>query len=726
MSRLGFDLGFMGKKRIKLIRQTEVTECGLAALAMIANYYGAEFDLGTARRAFRLSTRGAALTSLMANAEVLGLGARAVKVPLEQLNVLQLPAILHWDLNHYVVLEEIKSDRLLIHDPAGVSRWIRLGQVSNHFTGIALELSPNTQFEQFEAKRKLRLSQLWGSIRGLRRAIAQTIILSIVLQAFVLTSPYYMQVGLDSALPALDKDLVTVLAIGFGLFSIINAIAALLRSFVLLSAGTAIGYGIASNVGRRLLRLPISWFERRHVGDILSRFQSIQPIRQFLTEGAIAAALDGLLAVITLCVMLFYSVTLSVVAIIALSLNILLRSIMFSSQKVAQDYSISAAGREQSVMIESLRGIVALRIFGKESSRQAVWQARLMDSMNANVSLARITSWQSAFTTLITTIELVISTWLSLRMIIYGGFSVGMMFAYIAYKTQFMQKGLSLVDQYIIFRMIGLHLERISDVALEPEDYSFTSTQNKREFKGKIELINVCFRYSNSDPYILNNLSLTVAPGEHIAITGPSGGGKSTLIKIMLGILEPESGQVLIDDIPLKQFGYRNFHDQIGAVMQDDQLFAGSFSDNICMFDDYPNQQRILGAAGAASLHGDIASMPMGYESLIGDMGSTLSGGQKQRLLLARALYRNPRLLLIDEGTAHLDPTREQAVNEAIAQLGITKIVVAHRIETILCAERAVTLSSGRIEVFDKDARSTSNNRFVKTAISQTREELGI
>lgn len=696
-------LGFWSRSRVRLVRQTEVSECGLACLAMVANFHGLDIDLGSLRRRFQPSMRGAALKSLIAIADQMGFAPRAVKLPLEEVANLNMPAVLHWDLNHYVVLEQVKRGRALIHNPDGTSKWYRLSELSKFFTGVALELRPADNFEPADKRERLRLSQLWRRMSGLKRALVQTLVLSIVLQAFVLASPYYMQVAIDQALPALDRDLLTVLALGFGLFTLINAGATLLRSFVLLSAGTSLSFGIAANIARKLFRLPVSWFEKRHVGDVLSRFQSIQPIQQALTQGAVVAIVDGALAVLTLVVMFFYSPRLAFVALVAFGLYLIVRLVSFSFEREASEAAIIAASKEQSTMIESLRGITTLRLFNREAARHALWQTKLTDSVNAGVGSARIGLWQVTANTLIFGLETVITIWLAIGFVIEGGFSVGMVFAYIAYKTQFLQKSASLVDQAIAFRMLSLHLERLSDIAMSEDDISVgPSATAQTELKGGIELKNVTYRYSPTDPLVLHGVDLVVEPGAHVAITGPSGGGKSTLVKILLGLVEPDGGEMLIDGQPLNRFGHKAYHDQLGAVLQDDSLFAGSLAENIALFDDSPDMTRIHAAASAAAIHDDVARMPMGYETLVGDMGSTLSGGQKQRVLLARALYRAPKLLVMDEGTAHLDAQTEQSVNKAIAGMGITRIVIAHRAETIQAADRILFAVGGKLIEIDK------------------------
>lgn len=690
------NLGFWSASRIKLIRQTEIAECGLASLVMIANYHGLNIDLGAMRRRFATSLRGATLKSLIRLADRIGFSSRAVKLPIEQIANLRMPAVLHWDLNHYVVLEKVKNGKALIHNPATSSRWYTAAELSDHFTGIALELNPANDFIASDQREKLKISQLWQNISGIKRAVFQTLILTIVLQAFVLVSPYYMQLAIDRVLPAQDIDLLKVLAIGFALFLAINIVSTFLRSFVLLWAGSSLGFGLAINIARRLFRLPTEWFEKRHVGDILSRFQSIGPIQDLLVTGAIAALIDGIMAFFIIVIMFYYSALLALVAIIAFGLYLSVRIVSYKFERDAIEETIITSAVEQSNLIETLNGITTLRLFNRESIRHAFWQNKLTDSVNANVGRARIAIWQSTASGLIFGIENIVTIYLAITLILSDGFSIGMIFAYMAYKTQFSNKGSNLIDQFIQFRMLGLHLERLSDIALCSEDISFgISAEAETELNGTIELKDITYRYSPSDPMVLNGINLIVLQGEHVAITGPSGGGKSTLVKVLLGLVLPTSGDMLVDGLPLDGFGYKSYHDQVGAVLQNDVLFAGSLAENIALFDDNPDMDLIVESAKAAAIDYDISKMPMQYETLVGDMGSALSGGQKQRVLLARALYRKPKLLIVDEGTSHLDSKHERAVNDAIRQLGITRIIIAHRKETVEAADRIIFLKDG-------------------------------
>ena len=607
-------------------------------------------------------------------------------------------------MNHYVVLERVRNNRALIHNPDGQSKNMPLDEVSRHFTGVALELRPCADFKVTTLGDRLKLSQLWQRLTGLKQAIAQILVLTLVLQLYVLASPYYMQIAIDNAVTALDLDLLAVLAIGFGLFVLISKGALLLRSFVLLVAGTTLGFTLASNIARRLFRLPVEWFEKRHTGDILSRFQSIEPIQTMLTQGAVAAIVDGLMALLTLAFMFWYSPLLTSIALISFALYAIVRAVSFSYQRSAEETSIVMGGKEQSLIIETLHGMTTLRLFGRENMRHALWQNKLTDSVNADVNVARIGIWQSTANALIFGLENIVTIYLAISFVITGsGFSVGMVFAYLAYKSQFVDKSAALIDNAIAFRMLRLHLERLSDIALSNEDRSFgESIDRETELKGHIELRDVFYRYAPSDPPVLEGVNLSVKKGEFVAITGPSGGGKSTLVKLILGLVEPENGEILIDGLPLNRFGYKSYHRQVGTVLQEDNLFAGTLAENIALFEESVDIDRVIGAATAASIHGEIDQMPMKYETFVGDMGSTLSGGQKQRVLLARALYRKPKMLVMDEGTAHLDAMHEKTVNEAISAMGITRIIIAHRKETIDLADRIMVMINRHLYSIDE------------------------
>lgn len=697
---ISLDVGIWPRKRVHLIRQAEIAECGFVCLAMIARYHGLEVDLPTLRGRLHVSQRGLTAKQIVGMAQQLGLASRAVRVPLSELGKLSLPVILHWNLDHFVVLERWVNGRALLHDPAKGTRWSSLDDLSACFTGVAIELWPSGAFAAERQKSpRLRLSDLWSQITGLWNSLIQLFVLTVVMQAFVLLSPYQMQIAVDGALPSLDADLLLVVSLGFALFAVIFAIATFMRGMVAMSAGTIIGFRIASNLGARLLRLPLDWYVTRHVGDILARFESIVPIQTMLAQGAIVVLVDGVLALATLGVMFLYNAKLTLLALAAFVVYASIRAALIPAQRNTFDEAMRAYGAEQTTMMESLRSITTLRLANREMQRHAEWQAKLSISSNAMAHRARLVITHSSANSIIFGLETIFSIYVAIRIVMEGGFSLGMLFAYMAYKTQFLSSGKSFIDQMSEFQMLRVHLARLSDIALTKEDVSFVQTAREMPtLTGRIELKDVCYRYSATDPWVLRNVNVTVAPGEHLAITGASGAGKSTLAKVVLGLIEPSSGAVLVDGEPLIAFGHRHYRDQVAAVLQDDELLFGSILDNIVLYDGTPDMDLATSSARAAAILDEILAMPRGFNTQIGQMGSLLSGGQKQRVLLARALYRRPKVLLMDEGTAHLDAPLERRINSSISQLGITRIVIAHRRETIACADRILVLRDGGLD----------------------------
>ena len=692
-------LNLTGGKQVPLVLQTEAAECGLAALAMIANYHGLQCDLNGLRRQFSLSLKGITLKALINMADQLGLAGRALRLDLEHTHQLHLPAILHWQMNHFVVLTKVSGSKFFISDPARGERVLGKEEFSAAFTGVALELRPTSSFKAADLREPLLIRQLWTRIEGLGPALAQIAFLSLLLQAFVIASPFYLQIVIDDILPRFDLDLLAVLAVGFGLFALINAAAGALRQRLLLNVGSLMGFQMAANLARHLLRLPIPFFEKRHAGDIISRFGSILPIQSALTTGIVSAVIDGLMAIITLILMLFYSSLLGAIVLAAVALALAARAVFFPIMKARATEAIVAQAKQDSYLIETVRGVTALRLANAESDRHALWQNSMAETANAKLSMGRLSISLQLVNDILFGLEGILTIYVAAHLVFGGGFSVGMVFAFLTYKQQFVTRALALADRWIEFRMLNLHLDRLADIALADHDRGFEAQalqERDGTFLGAIALNDIKFRYGTNEPFVLDGLSLRVEPGEHVAVTGPSAGGKSTLVKILLGLMEPESGEILIDGEPLMKFGLRRYRSQVAAVMQDDQLFAGTLIDNIALFDAKPDVVRVESCARIASIHDEIIRFPMRYETLVGDMGAALSGGQKQRVLLARALYRQPKVLVLDEGTAHLDSELEARVSAAISALSITRIVIAHRPETIRRASRVVLLTDGR------------------------------
>ena len=708
-------LNYALRRRTPLILQTEAAECGHACLAMVAGHHGHRIDLATLRASHSVSLKGATLADLMHIAASLHLAARPLRLEVAHLPDLALPCVLHWDFNHFVVLTRVRAGRgVTVLDPVRGEHTLTLKEFSRHFTGVALELAPTQDFVPLRQRRRIPLRTLVGRLPQLAGSMSQLLVLALVLQVFAMAAPFYLQWTVDEALVSQDRDLISVLGMGFLLLALLQAGVTGLRAWVLMVLGTTLNLQLLSNLFRHLIRLPMVWFDRRHIGDVVSRFESLATIQRTLTTSFLEALIDGVMAATTLALMFVYSARLAWLGVAAAGLYTLLRLALYRPFRAASEEQIVRGARQHSHFLETVRGMQGIKLFAREHQRTGAWQNLVVDQVNAAIRTQRLALLYQGFNGVLFGVENVLTLWLGARLVLDGsagsGFSVGMLFAFIAYKTQFVQRTAALVEKGLELRMLSLHTERVADISL-------SATEPRGDGAGlaadplasSIELKNLSFRYADSDPLLIDQLSLRIEAGESVAIIGPSGCGKTTLIKLMLGLLQPTSGSIEIGGVALNQLGLTRYREAVASVMQDDPLFAGSIAENICFFDPGPDLAHIAHCARMAAVHDDIVAMPMQYNTLVGDMGTVFSGGQKQRILLARALYRAPRILFLDEATSHLDVARERSVNEAVRALHLTRVIVAHRAETIASADRVVKLAGGRIvtDMSMADARAT-------------------
>ncbi len=677
--------------------QSEAGECGLACLAMVADAHGLRTTLPELRGRFPMSLKGARLAQLIDIAQRMGFLTRALRLEPEALDRLRLPCVLHWDHNHFVVLRSIGRQRAEIADPARGQRSISIDELSKHFTGVALELSPAADFTPRAVLPRLRLRQLTGPMRGLGRSLALIAALSLALQCFVLIGPFFLQWVVDQVLVSADRQLLVVLGIGFLLLLAMQVGIGLLRGWAVVHLSSQLGLQWGMNVFSHLLRLPLDFFEKRHMGDIASRMSSVQTIQKTLTTSFVEALIDGVMALATFAMMLVYSVRLAMVTLAAVALYLGLRAATFGAMRDRSERQLVAAAKQQTHLIESLRGIQSVKVCGAEPLRRDTYGNLMADTINQDVWLARLGLGFGSGSQLIFGAEKIAVIWIGAVLAMNSVFSVGMLIAYLAYKDQFAQRIAGLIDKWVEFRMLRLHAERVSDIALAAPDDADGQIEATYPDALPIVVEGLSFRYADGEPWVLKDCGFSIAPGESLAIVGASGSGKTTLLKLMLGLLAPTEGAISIGGRDIRKSGMRGLRERMGAVMQDDQLFAGSVADNIRGFSTDIDLDAVRRAAKLAAIDDEIERMPMGYHTLIGDMGSTLSGGQKQRVILARALCRTPDLLFLDEATSHLDGANEKLVNDAVRALGLTKIIVAHRAETIASADRVLVLEGGRV-----------------------------
>ena len=693
-------LQILKPQRLPVVLATEAAECALACMVMIGRYHGHRVDLNGLRQLFPISIAGAGLNTLISIADALGFASRALRVDLKSLEKIQTPAVLHWNMNHFVVLERASNGRLVIHDPAIGRQVFSYADASEHFTGVALELRRSDNFESIDARAPLALRSLWSKLTGFWTSFFQILVLSIALQGAVFAAPLYTQLVVDDALQQGDVNLLLVLALAFGAIMVLRQFIQAIRAYTLQVLAQLLSFQMVSNLIRHLLRLKLDFFEKRHVGDIMSRVQSTQPIQDALSRGFVSTLIDGLMALIAIIIMSFYSGTLTLIVLGSVVLSAVVTFAFYPIIRRRSEEAINASADEQSHLIESVRGAQTIKAMGSEAQREGVWSNLFAKTISANFSVSKMEIIRGLLQGLVSGTQTIVIVYLAARLIIEGsGFSVGMLFAFLSYRQTFTDRATALINQTFQFRLLNLHLERISDIVTAEREVTSNELPAlvETEVEGRIECQSISFQYGTNAPFVLNELDLVIEPGEFVVITGPSGGGKSSLLKILLGFHLPTSGTLMLDRRVATPQHAKDWRSYAGVVMQRDTLMSGSIAENIAFFDPEMDMEKVMRSAFLASIHEDIAQMPMQYMSVIGDMGAALSAGQVQRIILARALYRNPKCLFLDEGTANLDLDTELRIGKMVADLQMTRVVVAHRPALIELADRVLHLEQGKL-----------------------------
>lgn len=689
-----------GRRTVPVILQSEAAECGLACLAMVACHRGYRTDLRTLRSRHGVSLQGATIGDIVGWAAHMQLIARPFRIEPEELPQLAMPCILHWDLNHFVTLVAATRRGLVIHDPAVGVRKLSYEDAGPHLSGVALELLPGPQFTQADERRRIKLTALIGArIEGLWASAGKVVLIGLALEALGILAPIINQWITDEAISAGDRDMLTTLSGAALLLVLTQAGLSQARGWTLLYLSTHLSVQWSASVFTHLLRLPVSWFERRHLGDVDSRFGAAGTIQSKLTGTFISGVLDGVMALATLAMMLLYSWSMSLVVLGAVVLYALLRAIFYRPLRNAGAEAAMLGAQERSCFLETVRAIQAIKLSGRTLDRRTRWLNLRVESTNRSVRQQRLGLWSQTLHMGVTGIAGVLLFRLGAGLVMdgHGAMSVGQLLAFVSYSGQFGMRTRALVDNLFDLLMLSVACDRLADIVLEAPEHEGADYPGIAALPARIELVNVSFRYAPNLPWVLRGVNLAIEPGESVAIVGASGGGKTTLIKLLLGTLTPTEGEIRYGGVPLRQLGLRAYRSVLGTVMQQDDLLAGSVRENLCGFDPQPDDKRLASCAKLAAIDADIEAMPMRYQTLVGDMGASLSGGQKQRLLLARALYKRPKMLVLDEATSALDVPLEARVTAMVARMGLTRIIVAHRPETIRSARRVVVLAGGML-----------------------------
>jgi ATP-binding cassette subfamily B protein RaxB len=695
--------------KLPMIYQTENSTCGLACISMVLGYFGKKVTITAMQDTYPVSLKGITLKQVISIANKYSLVTRAVRCDVDSLKSIIKPAILHWDFHHFVVLKSVKRNTYIVHDPdLGVLSLTRQ-EFQKHFTGIVLEVSPETEFSLSAEGKTLGLNWIYKNTKGMRKLLMHTVWLTLILEVIALISPLFIKYSVDYGIDRLDSDFIIVFSFAFIAIVILHAILSFLRSYISIYLGATFNKQFIKKLVSHMLSLPISFFEKRNTGDLIEKYQSSEHIRNLLTSNVVNILLDGAISIAMSIAIFFISPILGSISLASFLLYFLFRFKCSNQTELKMKEYIKAKAHETGFVIETLRCISPIKTFAKEEERVNIWLGRYLKLMQTEVNLSLYINFQKSIQILVFGIDITLSIYFGAQLVMAETLTLGTLFAFFMYKSQFSMKAASLTNSLIDLKYFTVYLDRLSDIVLsEPENHQDRIIP-KETVTGKIELKNVSFSYAVADDLIFNNINVTIEKGEFIAIIGNSGSGKTTLLKIILGLYQPNNGTVLIDDYPINTLNMEWYRRQFGVVMQEDQLISASIVDNISFQDPWADFPKVQEAAKQSNVHDEIMSMPMQYNTTIGDLGSSLSGGQKQRILLARALYHKPQVIFTDEGTANLDSKNEISVLNEISSLPLTRICIAHRPQTLLRADRVLLLDKGQlIEISKKEALARS------------------
>lgn len=690
------ELNFRFKKTLPMIYQGEHSECGLACIAMISAYHEGQIDLFQLRRSYKIGAKGLDLGQIVEIFDSLHFDSRPVKLDKLSIRHLQLPAIIHWGMDHFVVLKSINKRFFNIHDPSSGCRQVSKEHFFKKFTGIALEVTPSKSFEKSVAKKSIGFKNLWSKTSGLTKALSLTVAASLITHLLSLGLPFYLQITVDSVLPSSNLTLLNFILLGFLFIVLIHSLLTAIRDLTILRMSTQLDLQISNNIFNHLIRLRYRFFEPRSTGDILTRFSSIDQIRDIISNSVTASVIDGFMASITLLIMLNYSVSITFTSLAFVALYTFIKYLTKGGLERALEKTISSTSHKQTFFLETIRAIQLIKINQMEIKRIVSWKNKLTNFLNAQTNLRNYEVLHLTLNTLIFGVERLVIVYISAIATINGNLSLGMFLAFLAFKESFLSSVRNFVDNIFKVKLVRLHLDRISDIVLEEQDPTLKNieTEMNTVTNGCIRVEQLSFSYSSSESPIFSDLSFSLPNGKSLAIVGPSGSGKTTLLMCLLNLLEPSSGEIYIDGSAIQTIG--NYGKSVSAVMQDDKLLTGTIADNIACFDEKIDYDRVVECARLAMIDAHISSLPMRYSTWISDMGNNMSGGQIQRIVIARALYRNPKILFLDEATSHLDTETEILVNKNISNLNITRVIIAHRKETIESADFTLNLSSSQ------------------------------
>jgi ATP-binding cassette, subfamily B, bacterial CvaB/MchF/RaxB len=679
--------------RFHFISQGDSSECGLACVAMLLRAHGDGTALSTLRKRFPLKRSGATLNDLVKVCRATGLQPRPLKLDIESLRDLRVPCILHWNLSHFVVLVKCYRTGALIADPArGLVRVSRT-EVHDSFTGVALEALPGASFAPTDIEQKASLVWAYLKTPTVFRLLFPIVLAGFALEMIGLAAPWLTQILFDNILASGSRDLLPVIALAALFIVLLNGILDFSRTLLTTRLYSTATIQWIDAVFSRLVSLPLTWFDRRSVGDIISKFNGVYALQHTYAVGFSSILIDGMFLLSSLAIIFIYSGVLGAIALGSFLLYLMIRILRYRVQRVYTRKQLVETARQSGLLVETIRAIQTIKVCGLQNKRTSEFLSASVTKLNSDVSIERQNASFSLIAAVVASLDYAAVLWIGSTLVMDSQLTIGMFTAFLVYKSQFQSRSMAVLEKIIMLKIVGLQGDRLRDIVDEPprdEDCSAAGGAI-RSFE-RIEAVGLSFRHSIDAPDVFSGLSFTVCKGESIAIAGPSGCGKSTLLKILLRLVDPNSGDLLLDGRSVLLVNQNALRELMSAVLQEDALLSGSIAQNIAGFDESPDTNMILKAADLAAIHSEIMAMPMGYETIISDNLPVVSAGQKQRLLLARALYREPEILILDEGMSNVDLAREEQIWHNLESLAITTIIVSHRPEVIAKANRVVYL----------------------------------
>lgn len=681
-------------RRVPYVPQMEMVECGAAALAMVLGYWGHHAPLPQVREACKVSRDGANAANILQAARSFGLESEAVKVEVEDLRNLPLPAILHWEFNHFVVLERIAAKGVRIVDPSKGRCFVSMAEFGTSFTGVALVFAPDDNFVE-RKQRFPSLGRYLEILRSVRPSLVQLLGASLMLQSVGLIFPVASQVLVDRVLLPHYEPWLWGLAVGLTLALVAKLLLGLLRSYVLQGLQNRMDKQLMEGFTTHLISLPLGFFLQRQAGDLMQRMESNSQIRDLFSSRSVSAVLDVFLLLGYSSLMLAYQwqLGLLVMALSALRVVLLLAIRRHNQQLMTTELTVS--GQEGAILMEALGSLETIKASASEDRVLARWIPRLVRRANVSMERQKLAITSSQLMDILQGFASAALFWVGGREVLGERMTLGVFTAFLSLQGLFMGPLESMLSAITDLQFLTSHLLRLDDVMESAPEAS--GRIDPGHLQGHINLEGVSFRYAEGSPWILQDIHLSLKPGEKVALVGRTGAGKSTLARLLMGMHLPTEGSIRFDFQDLGTLDLHKLRSQMGVVMQESFLLDDTVRANVALRNPKLSMARVQWASEVAQVHEVIDKLPKGYKTRLGENAKTLSGGERQRLCLARAVAQEPSILLLDEATSSLDLETEARVHANLAKLGCTRIVIAHRLETVKDADRILVLEGGRI-----------------------------